>query len=880
MIGKTVSHYMIHEKIGEGGMGVVYKAVDTKLNRIVALKFLPPELTRDPEAKTRFIREAQAASSLDHPNICTIHEIDETDDGRMFIVMAYYAGQTLKEKISHGPLNLEEAIHIASEIAQGLMKAHERGIVHRDIKPANVLITQDGVAKIVDFGLAKLRGQTKLTKEDTTLGTVSYMSPEQGRGEKVDHRTDIWSLGVILYEMITGRLPFRGDYEQAVIYAVLNEEPEPVTGLRTGVPMDLERIVTKALAKNPGDRYQHIDELLVDLKSLQKAPVPLPGIRRAPKLMSKTLMGTMTFIVIAVILIAGYLFIRPKHMEFHIKHTMPLTTAPGLEQDPAWSPEGTRLAYTSDESGNRDIWIRQIAAGQRINLTEGHMGYDGKPAWSPDGEWIAFVSERDGGGIFLMPTLGGIPKRVVSLSFAVSLFRLSSIPTLSWSPNGSELVYTVAGSLYTISSGGGTPSPVPLPPKGLILGYLEPAWSPDGKRIACTGILAAAISTSQIWSLHCHDNDPISITDGKHYDYNPVWSADGKQLYFISDRNGSHDVWWIPVSRKGKPTGPARPITTGVGIGAIALSSDGTRLAYTKMNDRSSICSIPIVADRLVTLDETMVHTSENNYIEQVAISPDKEWIAFDSNQRGNMDIWVMRKNGSERRQLTSDPAHDWLTQWSPDGGKILFHSMRTGNRDLFVMPVGGGTVTQLTNHPAEDLAAVWSPDGKMIGFLSNRAGNMDAWVMPSGGGEPRQLTVGEAQDFWLLWAPDGKQIVFSTNRTGYDELFVIPEKLFLRAEEKGNPVQLTHGMWSNISPLYWTEDGHTIFAYGVGGPFNQKTNLWAISVANGAARPLIDFGRSLKEPSHSLSSDGERIYFPLWERIGDLWMAELSIEE
>ena len=271
MIGKTISHYKILEKLGGGGMGVVYKAEDTKLKRTVALKFLPQDLSRDEESKERFIHEAQAASALDHNNICTIYEIDETDDGQMFIAMACYDGETLKKKIEGGLLKLEEAIDISLQISEGLSKAHEKDIVHRDLKPANVMLTKDGVVKILDFGLAKLRGQTKLTKLGTTLGTAPYMSPEQARGEEVDNRTDVFSLGVLLYEMLTGQLPFKGDYHEAIIYSIMNEEPEPITGLRTGIPMELEKIVTKCLEKDPSERYQHADELLVDVRRIKKS---------------------------------------------------------------------------------------------------------------------------------------------------------------------------------------------------------------------------------------------------------------------------------------------------------------------------------------------------------------------------------------------------------------------------------------------------------------------------------------------------------------------------------------------------------------------------------------------------------------------------------
>jgi serine/threonine protein kinase/Tfp pilus assembly protein PilF len=317
MIGKTISHYRIIEELGRGGMGVVYKAEDTKLQRTVALKFLPPEMTRDPEVKARFIHEAQAASALEHNNICNIHEIDETDDGQLFIVMACYEGQTLKQKIEQGPLKIKDALELSIQIAQGLIKAHEQNIIHRDIKPANILITKDGVAKILDFGLAKLSGKTKVTVERTTLGTVAYMSPEQTRGEEVDHRTDIWSLGVIIYEMITGQPPFKGDYDQAVMYAITNESPEPMTGLRSGVPLELERIVNRALAKNPRDRYQHADDLLSELNHLKRESdsdkIPIKTTSQKEK--KKIVIITASVISIVVLIVAGYLLLKPSLSE-------------------------------------------------------------------------------------------------------------------------------------------------------------------------------------------------------------------------------------------------------------------------------------------------------------------------------------------------------------------------------------------------------------------------------------------------------------------------------------------------------------------------------------------------------------------------------------
>ena len=266
MIGKTISHYNILEKLGGGGMGVVYKAEDIKLKRIVALKFLPPAFSFDKEAKKRFINEAQTASSLQHYNICNIHDIDETKDGQIFICMDLYEGEILKAKIERGKLKTDEVVNIITQVATGLQKAHEKGIIHRDIKPANIFITNDGIVKILDFGLAKLSGQTMMTKMGETVGTIAYMSPEQARGEEVDQRTDIWSLGVVLFEMLTGELPFQSEYEQAMIYSILNESPKKLKDFKSDIPDEIEKVVTKCLSKNPSNRYQNIEELMADIK--------------------------------------------------------------------------------------------------------------------------------------------------------------------------------------------------------------------------------------------------------------------------------------------------------------------------------------------------------------------------------------------------------------------------------------------------------------------------------------------------------------------------------------------------------------------------------------------------------------------------------------
>ena len=404
MTGQTISHYRILEKLGEGGMGVVYKAEDVKLGRVVALKFLSG---REAEQRERFLREARAAAALNHPNICTVYEVDEEHG---FLAMEVVEGPSLKERIAERPLKLEEALEIARQVCEGLQAAHEKGIVHRDIKPGNILLTPKGQVKITDFGLAVIGGRTRITKSGTSLGTPAYMSPEQVRGEVADSRADIWSLGVVVYEMVSGRLPFGGETEHAVSYAIVHENPEPLTAVRTGVPVELDRIMSKALRKDPDGRYQHTDEMGVDLQDLVRKTEPAGGDLGA-SMRRWALAG-----VVAVVAAAAGVFawlrlsgVQPKEAVWSIR---PLTSFGGMEVDPSWSPDGSFFAYSHYQAGNLDLFVMPSGGGAPVRLTN-HAADDYLPRWSPDGRQIAFVSNREGRvSVYVMPALGGAERKV------------------------------------------------------------------------------------------------------------------------------------------------------------------------------------------------------------------------------------------------------------------------------------------------------------------------------------------------------------------------------------------------------------------------------------------------------------------------------------
>ncbi|MGE5740620.1 MAG: protein kinase domain-containing protein, partial [Candidatus Aminicenantes bacterium RBG_16_66_30] len=507
LVGQTLLHYRIIGKIGEGGMGAVYKAVDTHLDRPVAIKVLPPDKVADPARRQRFILEAKAASALRHPNIVVIHDI-ASDGGREFIVMELVEGQSLDQIIGRRGMKLAEALGDAVQIADGLAKAHAAGIVHRDIKPTNVMVTPDGQVKILDFGLAKLtedappgaagptatmgRDERPRTEEGTVVGTAAYMSPEQAEGKTVDARSDIFSFGAVLYEMLTGRQAFGRESGMKTLAAVLNEEPPPSSAVNESVPPELERVLARCLRKDPQRRWQTMSDLKVALQELKEdsesgrlEAAPTAAVSRKRK--TAFAYAAVAVVVLAAAAVVLKLFIlRPQGpFEYEI---IPLTYDSGMTISPTLSADGTLMAYASDreERGNFDIWVQQVSGGKPLRLTS-HPAGDSFPSFSPDGSQIAFRSERDGGGIYLIDALaaGGEPRRIADNGFSPR-----------FSPDGRSIAFVVIPAslearlyrMYLVSPKGGDARPFhpELYPEFIGQGGLL-VWSPDGKYVLFRG---------------------------------------------------------------------------------------------------------------------------------------------------------------------------------------------------------------------------------------------------------------------------------------------------------------------------------------------------------------------------------------------------------
>lgn len=738
MVGQVISHYRVIEQIGSGGMGVVYRAHDTKLGRDVALKFLPPELARNHLALERFQREARAASALNHPNICTIYEVDDAD-GQPLLAMELLEGQTLSDRLGdRQPLKFPEVLVLAIQIADALQAAHMRGIVHRDIKPANIFITRDGRAKVLDFGLAKVDSASQpeapadtptemglITTPGLTVGTVYYMSPEQAAGEPLDARTDLFSFGLVLYEMATGRRAFSGNSVVALA-AILHGQPAPATSLNPQLSPQFQQIVDKALEKDREVRYQSAAEMRADLKRLRRdaesaaisaasrsAPVEaVSGRGRA--------WGAAVSAGVALVVLAAAAIVWRAPSADPMPHVLAnatfarLTEQAGLESFPSLAPDGRTIVYASAVSGNWDIHLQRVEGSNTTNLTSDSPADDTQPVFSPDGTRIAFRSERGGGGIFVMGATGEAVRRLSDVGY-----------NPSWSPDGRFIVcaqetieqpasrYSNLSALWVIDVSTGER-------RQLTAGdAVQPSWSPHGHRIAYWA--ADAGGQRDLWTLPAQGGTPVALTSDRFVDWSPIWSPDGQYVYFSSDRGGSMNLWRVPVDEMtGLATGDPEPVTTPSANSAfITMTADGTRLAYVEQSWTQNLMRAAFPPGSR-TDDPPVPVTRGSRFFAEPQISPDGQWLATYSLDKGN-NIYVVRTDGTELRAVTDDGFKNVAPRWSPDGRQIAFYSNRTGPFQVWTIHPDGSNLRQMTFGTANETFyyPFWSPDGRFLVYSS-----------------------------------------------------------------------------------------------------------------------------------------------------------------
>ena len=785
MIGESLDRYRIESKLGEGGMGVVYRAYDDQLNRAVAIKILPHDRVSDPDRKRRFIQEAKAASALNHPGIVTIHDI-RSHEGIDFMVMECVAGKTLDLTIPPKGLSAVQALRYGVEIADALAAAHAAGIIHRDLKPSNIMVSGEGRIKILDFGLAKLiepadggleatTRAASLTEVGTVVGTTAYMSPEQAQGQTLDGRSDIFSFGSVLYEMVTGRPPFDGDSRLAIMAKILNEDPPAPSRVAASVPAPVEHLILRCLRKDPARRYQTMADLKVTLEDLAvelaSGPQAQSPAVRAPR------RRAWAWAALAPVLLAGgYLAWQAWRSEKSATalRAVPLISLPGVTLSPSFSPDGNQIAFnwTGPDGSNPDIYVQQVGAGAPLRLTTDPRN-DYSPMWSPDGRWIAFLRNEGGGlrhELRLVPPLGG-PERALTEIHPPGFLRAVS---LAWCPDSSCVVVTDStgeakhGALFVVSLESGEKRQLTTPPD-TALADNDPAISPDGKWLAFRRDHAPFNGEIGVLPLRADmtpGGEPRFLVPIAGQAYSPRWMPDSTEIVF----NARAALWRLRIS--GAATPERLPFVGEDGVGPIVSRphSDGrARLAYVRSFADVNIWRIDTAAPGAPASSPPVVAIASTRRDAIPHFAPDGHNVAFTSTRSGGLEIWRADVSGGSAVQLTSMDLIPGWPRWSPDGKLIAFHSNPDGNGDIMVVPSEGGKPRNLTAHPANDTFPTFSHDGRWIYFGSSRAGLATIWKIPVSGGPAVQVTT--TPSVMAIESPDGVYLYYveggNTNGTG-----------------------------------------------------------------------------------------------------------------
>ena len=887
MVGQTISHYRVVRTLGSGGMGVVYEAEDAVLDRRVALKLLPPDLAVDATRCQRFAREAKAVAALNHPNIVTVYSVEQAG-GQNFITMEMVDGRTLSALISRKGLPLADLLNLAAQMADALSAAHDRGIYHRDIKPANIMVTPEGRVKILDFGLAKLREEDQSEKNTTAtaaapatgegriVGTAAYMSPEQAQGGAIDHRSDIFSLGIVLYEMATGMRPFVGDSSVAVLASIVRDSPKLASEVNAGVPVELARVIRRCLQKDREQRYQSAKDLRNDLAELkaESASGELLTARSADLVSPlRRRWLAMSGVMMALTLVAGFWlarsawFVEPDQAvggdagsagaaTSGIGIPAQVTAAPGWEAQPALSPDGSLIAYASNESGDSDIWLVSFRGGRAVQLAA-DPATDEKPAWFPDGSALAFASDRGKGwSIWKVPILGGNPSLLVENARDPAIAPDGLHLAFVRADEGGQLRVMVAPLADLSQARRAASGPVrALQPDG------HPAWSPDGQWLCYSGYRS-------LWAVRAVGGEPRQLTSDNEYDIEPAWAADGQSVYFSSYRGGVFALWQVAASG-----GVPRRLTRGPGPERHpSVSRDGARLAFSTFTENADV----VVRDLTTGREERIGTTRDEN---SPAFSHDGHWIAyiFDSGPAGGTELWVQPMAGGtpsgQPRRLTEGPAAVSHPEFSPDDRWIVYQRTSRSSRDIWTVPLGGGSPIQFTDDPADDLHPIWSPDGRSIAFVSSRGGDSKVWVAPVANGRPsgaaRRITAAPGSHSEPAWARDGKQIAYLLEDAAGSDVWI--------ADAGGSGVEkrLTTGAGAGF--VRWDpNDGMLVVCatWGEGALSLRRVN--PMTGASVPFNPPLRIGPPTGRPMFDLSADGRLVTFSRGDRTGDIWEAEI----
>ena len=865
-----VGRYQVQRELGQGGMATVYLAHDLRHQRKVALKVLRPELAAVIGAE-RFLHEITTTANLQHPHILGLHDSGQID-GTVFYVMPFVEGESLRDRLTREKqLPVDEAVRIAREVAGALDYAHRHGVIHRDIKPENILL-HDGSALVADFGIALAASKTggaRMTETGMSLGTPHYMSPEQAMGDRsLDARTDVYALGCVLYEMLAGEPPFTGPTPQAIVAKVLTDDPRPLSQLRRSVPPGVEEAVAKALEKLPADRFAgtaaFADALGFDGRS---------GIRPAVRAGSRRALPLPLMAAAAVaIALAGFLIGRllPDNgavSAVSFGSATQVTFEPGLEVHPAISPDGRSVAYGAGSAMRLKLFVRPITGGRPIPLTTDTSFSESNPAWSPDGSRVLFLSR---GGAFSAPASGGAARQELPAHSA-------GISWAAWAPDGRRIGYTAEDTLFVRDDQGNVNR------IGIMNSPSLCAWSPNGAMIACAsgnvyyaGVGGVFGNTSPGWIvvIQISSGAKRTLTDSTTLNHSPVWSPDGRKLYFISNRHGPRDIYVQAVTRDGAPSGPVERLTTGLGAQSISLSRDGLRLAWSAFVSTANVWSVelPRPGAPPVSVREAVQVTFGNQIIEDMRVSPDDKWLYYDSNQSGNADIYRMPLPRGEPERLTTDPADEFSPDVSSDGREVAFHSWRSGSRDLYVMPLDGGPTRQVTSTPLQEIGPRWSPDGSRLSFGElSVVGGVGVVERGSDGGWRAPVKRWD-RGVPSGWSPDGRLLVFSeTPAPTQVGLGVIPF-------DSGPPRMLitpTPG-GAVVDVADWSDDGRTI--YYKGRDDAGRTGFWAIPAAGGVPRQVVRFDDPTRPSSRNTAHvKGNRAYFTIEDQRSDVWVMDIE---